>query len=253
MDCGYPLLAGGSDADNFHYCGCGHWRWVIVFMSALLAGLQANFIRRLLSTQSHIQLLQPQQVTRQLRNGADAPKGQVEGAIVQPALQQTKSIDQWQAVVEQVRAMPEVKVVSPVANGPVLAVRGNPTRAITVSGIESETYFRIVDFSDKILRGTLRMMGSDILIDSELSNDLGIDVGDKLHVTAANGATSVLSIVGVFDLGNKGAIQRNTFTVLHTAQSLLDLPGGVTSIEVTVQDIYAAEMIAQRIAAANSV
>ena len=43
---------------------------VIVFMSALLAGLQGNFIRRVLSAQSHIQLLLPQQVTRPLRGAA---------------------------------------------------------------------------------------------------------------------------------------------------------------------------------------
>jgi lipoprotein-releasing system permease protein len=226
---------------------------VIVFMSALLSGLQANFVRRVLSSQSHIQLVQPQQVTRPLRSGADAPQGQVEGAIVQPPLQQTKSIDQWQAIVAQVRSMPDVNVVSPVATGPVLVVRGNATRAVTVSGIEPETYFRIVDFSDKLLRGSLRMSGSDILIGNELSSDLGVDVGDKLHITAANGATSVLTISGVFDLGNKGANQRTTLTVLHTAQSLLQMPGGVTTIEVTLQDIYAAEVIAQRIAALTGV
>ncbi len=226
---------------------------VIVFMSALLSGLQANFVRRVLSSQSHIQLVQPQQVTRPLRSGADAPQGQVEGAIVQPPLQQTKSIDQWQAIVAQVRSMPDVNVVAPVATGPVLVVRGNATRAVTVSGIEPETYFRIVDFSDKLLRGSLRMSGSDILIGNELSSDLGVDVGDKLHITAANGATSVLTISGVFDLGNKGANQRTTLTVLHTAQSLLQMPGGVTTIEVTLQDIYAAEVIAQRIAALTGV
>jgi len=59
--------------------------------------------------------------------------------------------------------------------------------------------------------------------------------------------------VGVFDLGSKGVNQRNTFTTLRTAQSLLNLPAGVTSIEVTVDDIYAAETIAQRIAAATGV
>ena len=226
---------------------------VIVFMSALLSGLQANFIRRVLSAQSHIQLVQPQQISRPLRSGVDAPQGQVEGAIVQPPLQQTKSIDQWQAIVAQVRAMPGVKVVSPVATGPALVLRGNATRAVTVSGIEPESYFRIVDFSDKLVRGTLRMSGSDILIGNELSSDLGVDVGDKLHITAANGATGVLTIAGVFDLGNKGANQRTTFTVLHTAQSLLQMPGGVTTIEVTLQDIYAAELIAQRISAVTGV
>ena len=42
---------------------------VIVFMSSLLSGLQSNFIRRVLSTQSHIQFLQRQQISRPLRNG----------------------------------------------------------------------------------------------------------------------------------------------------------------------------------------
>lgn len=226
---------------------------VIVFMSALLSGLQGNFIRRVLSAQSHIQLVQAQQVTRALRTGPDAPPGQVEGAIIQPPLQQTKSIDQWQAVLAQVRGTAGVKVVSPVASGPVLVVRGSATKAVTVSGIEPETYFRIVDFSDKMVRGSTRLTGSDIMIGVDLSTDLGVDVGDKLHVTAANGATSVLTITGVFDLGNKGANQRNTFTTLRVAQSLLNMPGGVSSIEVTVADIYAAETIAQRIAAATGV
>ena len=226
---------------------------VIVFMSALLAGLQSNFIRRVLSTQAHIQLVQPQQKTRPLRGGADAPKTQLEAAIIQPPLQQTKSIDQWQAVLAQVRAMAGVAVVTPVASGPVLVVRGSATKAVNVSGIEPASYFRIVDFSDKMVRGNTRLSGSDVLIGTELSSDMGVDVGDKLHITAANGASSVLTITGVFDLGNKGANQRSTFTTLRVAQSLLNMPGGVTSLEVTVADIYAAETIAQRIAAETGI
>jgi lipoprotein-releasing system permease protein len=226
---------------------------VIVFMSALLSGLQSNFIRRVLSAQSHIQLLLPQQVTRPLRGAPKGSTGAVEGAVVQPPLQQTKSIDQWQAVVAQTRRMPEVNVVSPVASGPVLIVRGSATRAVNVTGIEPDTYFRIVDFSDKLVRGSLRLTGSDVLVGIELAHDLGVDVGDKLHVNAAQGTSNLLTISGVFDLGNRGANQRTTFATLHTAQNLLNLPGGVTSIEVTVHDIYAAEVIAQRIAADTGV
>ncbi|MDH4482210.1 MAG: FtsX-like permease family protein [Rhodoferax sp.] len=226
---------------------------VIVFMSALMAGLQSNFIRRVLSAQSHIQLLLPQQVTRPLRGAAKGSTAAVEGAIVQPPLQQTKSIDQWQAVVAQTRRMPEVNVVSPVASGPVLIVRGSATSAVNVTGIEPDTYFRIVDFSDKLVRGSLRLTGSDVLVGIELAHDLGVDVGDKLHITSALGASSVLTISGVFDLGNRGANQRTTFAALRTAQNLLNLPGGVTSVEVTVHDIYQAEVVAQRIAAATGV
>ncbi len=226
---------------------------VIVFMSALLAGLQANFIRRVLTAQAHVQMLPLQEVSRPLRQGADAPPGAVEAAIVQPPLQRLKSIDQWQAVAAQVRAMPEVLVVAPVAGGSALAVRGSVSRAITVAGIEPALYFRVVDLGDKITRGSTRLTGTDILIGVELASDLGVDLGDKLRVTAASGAVSALTITGIFDLGNKGANQRNTFVALHTAQSLLGLPGGVTSLEVTVRDVYAAESVARRITAATGV
>jgi len=226
---------------------------VIVFMSALMAGLQTNFIRRVLTAQAHIELLPPQEITRPLRTGAYAVPGEIEGPIVQPPLQRLKSIDQWQPVAAQIRAMPDVLVVSPVAGGSALVVRGSASRAITVSGIEPELYYRIVNLEEKIVRGTARLTGTDILIGTELASDFGVDVSDKLRVTTANGASSTLTIAGIFDLGNKGANQRSTFVALHTAQSLLGLPGGVSSLEVTVRDVYAAEVIAQRITKATGV
>jgi lipoprotein-releasing system permease protein len=226
---------------------------VIVFMSALLAGLQTNFIRRVLSAQAHIELLPPQEISRPLRLGANAVPGEVEGAIVQPPLQRLKGIDQWQAVATQIRTLPDVLVVTPVAGGSALVVRGSASRAITVAGIEPDQYFRIVDINDKLVRGSTRLSATDILIGTELASDLGVDVADKLRVSTANGAASTLTIAGIFDLGNKGANQRNTFVALHTAQSLLGIPGGVTSLEVTVRDVYAAEDIAQRITTATGV
>jgi len=219
---------------------------VIVFMSALLAGLQGNFIARVLSAQSHIQLLPSKEVTRTLH--ATTPK-EVDAAIVQPPLQRLKSMDQWQSVLSTVRRMPDVVVASPVVGGSALAVRGSASRAISLTGVESDDYFLIVKLPDKMVRGASRLTGQDILIGMELASDLGVDVGDKLRVANAAGVATTLTVSGVFDLGNKGANQRSTFVALRTAQSVLDLLGGVTSIEVTVRDVYAAEVIAQRIQA----
>ncbi len=217
---------------------------VIVFMSALLSGLQSNFVKRVLTGQAHIQLLPPKEVTRALR-GADAQV--VEGSIVQPPLQRLKSIDQWQSVAAQIRALPEVNVVSPAANGSALVVRGDASRAITVVGIDPELYFRIVPMPEKIVRGTARVTISDILIGTELANDLGVSVGDKLRITAANGNSNTLTITGIFDLGNKGANARTTVMALRSAQSLLGLQGGVSALDVTVHDVYGAELVARRI------
>lgn len=222
---------------------------VIVFMSALMTGLQSNLIRRILSAQAHIQLLPPQELTRPLRLGADAVSGEVAGTTLQRPLQRLKSIDQWQAVATQVRAMPEVSLLTAVAAGSALAVRGSASRAISVSGIEPELFYRIVDLKGKIVRGSSELSGTDIIIGTELGSDLGVDVGDKLRLTTADGAASTLTVSGICDLGNKGANQRASYVALRTAQSLLGLSGGVTSLEVTVRDVYAAELIALRIAA----
>ena len=226
---------------------------VIVFMSALMTGLQMNFIQRVLSAQGHIQLLPPKEVARPLRLGAHAQPGEVEAAILQAPLQRLKSIDQWQAVAEQVRAMPEVLVVSPLAGGSALVVRGIASRAITVAGIEPALYYRIVALPDKVRLGTAELTGGEILVGTELAADLGVAVGDKLRLTTAGGADTTLRIAGIFDLGNKSANARSTFVALRTAQSLLALPGGVTSLDVTVRDVYTAEVVAQRITAATGV
>ncbi|TDP71084.1 ABC transporter permease [Roseateles toxinivorans] len=227
---------------------------VIVFMSALLSGLQANFMRRVLTGQAHIQLLPPKETVRPLRADTSGQKpGLVEGAVLQAPLQRLKSLDQWQGVAAQIRAMPEVLVVSPAATGSALVVRGDASRAISVVGMQPELYFRIVSMDDKIVRGRSRLGSSDILIGTELAADLGVDLGDKLRITAASGAASTLTISGIFDLGNKAANERSTFMALRNAQSLLGLPGGVSVLDVTVRDVYAAEAVAQRITAATGV
>jgi lipoprotein-releasing system permease protein len=231
---------------------------VIVFMSALLAGLQSNFINRVLSSQSHIQLLPPREVARPLRGATDNAarsdaSSVIEGAIVQAPLQRLKSIDQWQAIAGQIRDMPEVFVVSPMAGGSALVLRGNVSRSVSLNGIEPEQYFRIVDLNDKMVRGSARLSGTDILVGIELASDLGLDAGDKLRVSTVVGISNPLTVSGIFDLGNKAVNSRSVFMSLHTAQGLLGLPGGVTSLDVTVRDVYSAERVAQRISTTTGV
>jgi len=226
---------------------------VIVFMSALLTGLQANFIRRVLTAQSHIQLLPPKEVARVLDRRFDAATGVRDDPIVQAPLQRLKSIDQWQSVAAQIEGLAGVVLVSPTASGSALVIRGDANRAISLIGVDPAVYFRIVAVPDKIVRGSARLTNTDILIGIDLASDLGVTVGDKLRVSTANGGSNTLTVTGLFDLGNKGANQRTTYVTLRTAQSLLGLVGGVSSIEVTVQDVYAAETIARRITAATGV
>ena len=215
---------------------------VITFMSALLSGLQANIFHRTLNYQAQIVVSPPEESARALRDAQEAS-----AAIVrQPRAQRLRSVDQWQGVRDLVATMPEVVALAPVASGPAMALRGNATNAVSLIGIEPSTYLSVIALADKIVAGSASVGTTGVVIGVELAHDLGAKVGDKLRV-AASDRSEVLDIVGVFDFGNKGVNQRNVYVPLRIAQSLLDLPGGVSAIEVNVADPFAAERVAQAI------
>lgn len=218
---------------------------VIVFMSALLSGMQGNLFRRVLSSQPHITLERPKQQASLVLQGEP---GQLIASTVQKPSQRMNTVDQWQKVRDQMQARSDVVAVSPAASGPALVVRGSATNAISLVGIEPDHYSKIVPLPDKMVSGSFRMTNSDMLIGIQLAEDLGVQRGDKLRVTTAAGAGLTLNIAGIFDLGSRGANQRTVYVLLSTAQSLLNMVGGVSSIDLTVQDPYAAEQIAQSIA-----
>jgi len=166
---------------------------------------------------------------------------------MQAPLQRLTGIDQWQVIVTQVAAMPEVAVASPAVGGSAVVVRGEVSRVIGLTGMDPDLYYRVVALPEKIVQGTSQLDGTDILIGTELAADLGVGVGDKLNVIGAGGTATLLTISGIFDLGNKFVNARNTFMLLRTAQTLMALPGAATAIDVTVHDVYAADVVAQRI------
>jgi len=215
---------------------------VIVFMSALLSGLQSNIILRTLNSQAPIVVTPPEQLARPLRDG-DA------GVVnVQPRSQQLRSIDQWQSTRRLIERIPDVIAVTPVVSGPGFASRGDASKAISLTGIEPETYLIVIALAEKIVQGDVALAGSDIVIGTDLAKDLGAGLGEKLRVTTASGAVETLRVTGIFDFGNKGVNGRNVFASLRTAQNLLGLVGGATGLEIKIRDPFAAETIAQRIA-----
>ena len=217
---------------------------VIIFMSALLTGLQSNFVNRVLTGQAHIQLTAHKEFVRLLQTNQ---LGVTESANVQAPFQRFRSMDQWQNLSIQVGHMPEVKVVSPAVSGSALLTRGDASRSVTVFGMVPTLYFQIVPLAEKIVLGKSTLSGDEIFIGTELASDLGVGVGDKLRMSNATGLANTLTVAAIFDLGNKGANSRSTYVALRTAQSFFGITGGVSLLDLTVYDVYAAEKIARSI------
>jgi lipoprotein-releasing system permease protein len=239
------FLAEGRMQTTFILVGCAIGVAVIVFLSAVLTGMQQNIIRRSLLSQAHIVIQPAEEIARPQPRGT--PGGEV--SIVQKRTQRLLSIDQWQRLIGEIREVPGVNVVSASVSGPAFAIRGDANRSVSVSGIVPEEYNRIVPLPDKIVAGTWRLASTDVLVGTELAKDLGARVGDKIRLATPAGSDLTLTITGIFDLGSRGVNERNVYVLLRTGQDLLNLPGGASTINVTVNDIWQAEVVAQRIGA----
>ena len=218
---------------------------VIVFMSALLTGLQSSIFKTLLDYQAQIVISPPDEAPRILRRG----EGTELATLVQPRAQRTRSIDQWQKVRDVTLAIPGVLVVAPVVDGAAFILRGDGNTGISMRGIEPESYLRLIALTEKMIAGSAELGSADIVIGSKLATDLGVSTGDKLTLQAASGTSVVLFVSGIFDFGNQGQNTGSVYVALRTAQSLLALPGSVTSLQLKVAAPFDAEALARQIEA----
>lgn len=236
------FLAEGRMQTAFTIVGAAIGVGVIVFMSSLLTGMQQNIIRRSLLSQAHIVVQPAEDVARELRGGTEL-------SVVQKRSQRLLSIDQWRKLIEEIREVPGVNVATATCDGPAFLIRASANKSVSVTGMEPDEYMRIVPLPDKIVAGTWRLASTDILVGTELAKDLGVAVGDKVRLVTPQGADLTLTITGIFDLGSRGVNERSVFVLMRTAQDGLNLPGGATTIDVTVHDIWAAETVARAITA----
>ena len=216
---------------------------VIVFITTLINGLQANIIDRTLGTQAHIRVEPPDE--RNLI--APLPEKAHRLVFEDPRAQRLRSINNWLAVQGTLDVLDNVTAVSPVISGPAFARRGNVLKSISLVGINPARYTKIIPVNEDIIDGAFKVGAGNAVIGNLLAPDLGLRIGGKLRLEAGDGRTAVVTSAGIFELGVRELDLRYVYLDLKQTQSLLGLPGGVTVIDITVDDLFQADTVARRI------
>ena len=216
---------------------------VIVFITALMMGLQNNVIERTLGTQAHIRI----EATRQHNNFSETPEGKYIWALESPRAQNLQTINNWQEVRDALDENPALSTVSPLISGPAFAQKGTTRASIAIMGIEPARYKGIIEREEYLQEGRFSVGANNVLIGRQLAEDLGLRAGDKLRLDAGDNRQTVMDVAGIFELGVRELDSRYVYTDLKQAQSLLNLPGGITILELKIADVFAAEYWAQRI------
>ena len=216
---------------------------VVAYISALISGLQSSTLQKTLGTQAHVTLRALEDVV----TPAMAPMPGVELlAQTQPRAQRARSIGNWQALLPLLEALPAVAAVSPMVSGAGLAVRGEATKSIALLGVDLDRYDRIVHLRSKVVDGQARLGPGEGVIGRELAEDLGVRVGDRLSLVTGS-VTESLRVTALVDLGVRDLNRRTVIVPLRAAQSLLGLPGGATTLDLTLVDVWAAQKLADEL------
>lgn len=216
---------------------------VIVFIVTLVVGLQANIVSRTLGTQAHVRV-QPQEEVNLL---ASPPNGTFNLVLEDKRAQRLRSINNWQQIMADLETINGVKAVSPVVSGPAFARRGEAIKSVSILGVDADRYERIIPVSKDIISGAFRVNAGEAVIGKQLADDLGVRVGSKLRLDASEGRNAIVTLTGIFELGVRELDSRYVYLDLKQAQALLGLFGGVTVLELTVNDIFDATLVSDKV------
>ncbi len=213
---------------------------VIAYISALISGLQGSTLTKTLGAQAHISVHAPDDV---VTPAWPAVPGTTALTDTQPRAQRLRSVANWQALVPLLETMPGIAGVSPMVSGAGLALRGEATQAIALMGVDLDRYDRVVGLRSKVISGSARLAPGEAIVGRELAADLGVRAGDRLTVQTGLVSDSV-RVTALVDLGIKDLNRRTVIVPLRAAQNLLGLPGGATSLDLTVKDVWSAQELA---------
>ncbi len=161
--------------------------------------------------------------------------------------------DNYKQLVEKIEKLDGVKGVIPkVSTQGIIkytGIYGTHVSGVKVDGIDFKKAEKGFNLSEKIVYGKMDSEKKNIiLIGKELYNQLGAQIGDKITLVSAENQELPLVIGGVFESGYYDYDVNMVIIPLATAQYLMYLDkNDVTSLEVTLNNPYRAEEIADKI------
>ena len=169
-------------------------------------------------------------------------------------------LQEWRSWVEQAEEYTDVAAAAPFVNGQGLLLLGDRLSGVQISGIEPQLESRVSSIGETVLSGDLSSLepGSfNIVLGTELADELRASIGDKVTLTLAEGIVTPAGVVprtkrftvsGIYRVGMFEFDRRVAFVNLEDSQRLFRLSGDVSGIRLAVTDIYQASQIVRKVA-----
>ena len=210
-------------------------------VSALMRGSEQDLIERLVDSSPHITVRDeyrdphPQPAALRFPGGAVAIRG------VKPRAER-RGIRQYGQKLATIDAIGQLQA-APVLVGQAIFSFAGRDEAVTLSGIVPARMKGVSTIEEDIVAGSLDAVDvnpTGIIIGRALAKKLSLSMGDTVTVVSPVGNVRAMKIVGLFETGNAGYDESQTFAQLTRVQALMNRPNVANTIVVRLEDAYRA-------------
>lgn len=161
-------------------------------------------------------------------------------------------------IAERAGKAPHITGATPFIYSEVMLSSGRGVKGIILRGIDPQTAASVVTMLQQLRAGSVADLEQEgtpgIIIGDELASRLGLIVGSRINMLSSSGESGASGfkprirpfvVRGIFKTGMYEYDSSLAFVTLAAARDTLGLPDGfLTGVEVTVDDLFAADKIA---------
>ena len=190
---------------------------VQIFIGSLIQGLQKSLVEKTVGSSPHVTIL---------------PEKNING------------ISDYDEKVEEALKVSGVKYVSTSVDKNAFLKSDDNSYPILMRGLDINQTNNIYKIDDRIIDGTKPINDNQILIGIDLQKELECSIGDTYKIVTPEGNIKEFEISGIYDFKVASLNKLWIITNSNVVQKLFNLEGKVTSIEIQVTDVFAANTIA---------
>ncbi|MGX0975891.1 lipoprotein-releasing system permease protein [Roseovarius sp. MBR-51] len=200
--------------------------FALIATLAVRSGFRAEFVDTILGANAHVTVY---------NSGSVDASGRVD-----------RSLEDYAAMAERVRAVPGVTRVAPLIKGQVMANASDRNAGVQVYGITPEDLQTIPRVADpETSQGDIARFSQGIAIGSGVAQELAITVGDRIKLISPNGVKTPLGtsprvnayeVVYIFSAGRYDIDRVRAYLPFKEAQSFFNRDGRADELEVMVSD-----------------
>ena len=200
--------------------------FALIATLSVRSGFRAEFVDTILGANAHVTVYQ---------FGEVAANGQID-----------RTITDYEALAEQVRAVPGVIRVAPLVRQQVMANKGQSNAGVEVFGIAAADLKTIPRIAvSEQAQGDINRFDEGMAIGTGVARSLGVTVGDRIKLISPNGVKTAFGtsprvnayeVVYIFSAGRYDIDRTRAYLPILEAQSFFNREGVADELEVMVEE-----------------